>query len=148
MPAEEKAQGKPVLDRSRTVLLVSEDPGFIVDTQARFRPDGIRVIGCLGPGQDPCQLDSKGMCSLTSHSSVVVIDSPASGVFGRRWKTVPVGTYAEHLAAVHQDAFIILCGAPIGASGPTGEVAHVGDRTAATELIGWFMGRDRQKEQP
>lgn len=56
---------------------------------------------------------------------------------------MPAGTYAEKLASAHPDAFIVLCGAPIGTAGPTGDVAHVADREAAVTLVHWLMGSDQ-----
>ena len=127
---------------SGTVLVVSEDVELIASFQQTFRPKGVRVLACLGPSQ-PCLLDSKGHCSLAGHSSVVLVDSPPSGVFGQRWNAVPAGAYAGRLAGAHPGSFVVLCGAPLGAAGPTGEVAHVVDRAAAVTLINWLMGFDQ-----
>lgn len=124
-----------------TLLVVSEDAELISHFQGAFKPAGIRVLGCMGPSQ-PCLLDQKGHCSLAEHSSVVVVDSPPSGVFGQRWNAVPAGTYAERLADLHPGALVVLCGAPLGTAGPTGDVAHVADREAAMSLVHWLMGSE------
>jgi hypothetical protein len=129
----------PVEPETRSVLVVSEDPGFIIEVQERFQPLGVKVVGCLGPAASPCQLEYRRNCSLADHSSMVIVDAPRSGVFGRRWNVLPAGAYAERLAAAHPDTFVVLCGAPDGTSGPSGDVTHVSSRAAAKELIAWSM---------
>jgi hypothetical protein len=118
------------------VLVVSEDPAFIFEVEDLAISLGMTAAGCLGPGHSVCPLD-QGFCPMASHSTVVLVDSPPSGCFGRRWDLVPAGTYAERLAKANLETFVILCGAPIGRAGPTGEVAHVRDRAAALEMLRW-----------
>jgi hypothetical protein len=124
---------------SHKVLLVSEDPGFIVELETMMRGRGFEVLGCLGPAHTHCDLvDDHTDCPLAADAFVAIIDSPPSGAFEYQWKAEPAGLYAEKLAARHPDCFVVLCGAPLSLSGPTGEVAHVPDRVAAIQLMEWL----------
>lgn len=122
------------------ILVVTEDPFFIEEVRDRFRPTGSKVMACLGPSQSPCLMEVSGTCTLAEHSSIVVVDSPRSGVFAGRWGMIPAGTYAEKLSQRHPDSFVILAGAPVGLAGATGEVASVRHRAAALDLISWAVG--------
>lgn len=129
---------EPTVTTRRTILVVTEDPRFMERVRYRYREDGFKVVACLGPSQSSCLMDTNGTCGLVEHSSVVLVDSPRSGVFGGRWGTIPAGTYAEKLASRHPDAFVVLSAA-LGTAGPTGEVATVRDRGAALCLIDWLL---------
>ena len=122
----------------RSVLVVSEDPAFITGLQEKFEPLGIPVFGCLGPSQAPCLMDTNGYCSLAEHATVVLVDTPPSGVFGR-WTVIPAGLYAERLARTHPKTFVVISEALLGVSGASGEIAHVKDRDAARKLLEWLM---------
>ena len=129
------------------VLVVSEDPSFIFEMQRLFNPLGVRVLGCLGPAQAPCPMDSDDGCPMAEHCSIVLVDSPRSGVCARHCKEVPVGVYASALARRHPFPFVVVAGAPIGCSGPTGEVTQVADRNEAVDLIRWAkLGRSAVHE--
>jgi hypothetical protein len=120
------------------VLLVSEDPRFIVDMQTVMAERGLNVIGCLGPAHTHCDLiDDHADCPLADNAFMAIVDSPPTGVFNFHWKSEPAGTYAEKLASRHPDCFVVLCGAPVGLSGTSGEVAHVSDRPGAIQLLEW-----------
>jgi hypothetical protein len=144
---DERLPSREGLDTSQSVLVVSEDPGFVHHLQGRFQV-GTVVRGCLGPADNFCELDRYGSCMLVEHSTIVLVDSPQSGVFGRRWSAVPAGTYAERIASVHPESFVILCGAPVGTAGPSGEVAHVATRAAAEKLIGWILHPIPERSAP
>src|SRR5918994_6728454 len=117
------------------VLVVSEDPGFIVRVQALLRRDGVEVRGCLGPANVPCALKLEGVCPLAEGADVVLVDSPRSGSFMYEWASMPVGNYAERLARTHPEVSVILCGAPEGLSGAVGEVTHVESRAQAVDFL-------------
>ena len=122
------------------VLVVSEDPGFIVRTQESLRPDGVEVRGCLGPANNPCSLRLEGVCPLAEGADVVIVDSPRSGSFLYEWASMPAGDYAERLARTYPGAPVILCGAPEGSSGAVGEVTHVANRAAAIDFLFALIG--------
>jgi len=117
------------------VLVVSEDPKLIHHAFDALRPYGMNVIGCLGPALGPCKLEANAMCPLAAHSSVVVIDSPASGAFSCHEKVIPAAEYAAEIAGRHPGCFPILCGAPVGASGATGETAQATSAISAIEML-------------
>ena len=121
------------------VLVVSEDPGFIVRIQD-LRSDGVEVRGCLGPANNPCSLKLEGVCPLADGADVVVVDSPRSGSFLYEWASMPAGDYAERLARAYPEVPVILCGAPEGSSGAVGEVTHVANRAAAVDLLTALLG--------
>lgn len=118
-----------------SVLVVSEDPELIHEAHKTFPEPGFHVVGCLGPAQGPCNLETREVCPLAAHSDVAIVDSPASGRFACHWRVVPSGEYAERLAVAHPDCFVILCGAPEGRSGPTGEVAQALSAHAAMWML-------------
>ena len=120
------------------VVCVSEDPDFIHELQDRLDAHGIHVIGCLGPTHSSCPLMCGNHCRLTKPGDFVLVDSPPSGSFVHYWQEVQVGPYAGYLQRDQPEAFVIVCGAPVGPSGPTGEVAHVSDREEAIELLRWL----------
>jgi len=117
------------------VLVVSEDPGFIVRMQELLRRNGVGVRGCLGPANIPCPLQLEGVCPLAEGTDVVVVDSPRSGTFLYEWSSTPAGDYAERFARAYPELPVILCGAPEGSSGATGEVTHVENRAAVADLL-------------
>lgn len=121
--------------RSPHVLVVSEDPTIIVEAQRMLGSHGAHVVGCLGPAQTPCVLDDREVCPLAAHTSVAIVDAPATGSFKLHWKDVTVGEYATRLARAHPACFVILCGAPLGASGYTGEVAHATNARSALAIL-------------
>ena len=128
---------KSLLDH---VLVVSEDPGFVVRVQELLRPDHVEVRGCLGPANNPCALKLEGVCPLAEGADVVIVDSPRSGSFLYEWASMPAGDYAERLARAYPEVPIILCGAPEGRSGAVGEVTHVRDRAAAVDFLLALLG--------
>jgi hypothetical protein len=117
------------------VLVVSEDPGFIVRMQALLRRDGVEVRGCLGPANNPCTMKLEGACPLAEGADVVLVDSPRSGSFMYEWASMPVGDYAKRLTQNHPEVPVILCGAPEGLSGAVGEVTHVESRAQAVDFL-------------
>ena len=120
---------------NRNALVVSEDPALIHHAFDALRPYGMNVTGCLGPALGPCKLESSDRCPLAAHSSVMVIDSPASGAFSCHEKVIPAAEYAAEIAGRHPDCFPILCGAPVGASGATGETAQAASAISAIEML-------------
>jgi hypothetical protein len=117
------------------VLVVSENPKLIHHAFDALRPYGMNVIGCLGPALGPCKLEANTVCSLAAHSSVVVIDSPASGSFSCHGKVIPAADYAAQIAERHSACFPILCGAPVGTSGATGDTAQAVSAISAIEML-------------
>ncbi len=118
-----------------SVLVVSEDPVFIHTASETFRSSGVRVVGCLGPAHSRCILEEHDSCPLADRATIALVDSPATGAFTRYWKVVQSGSYAERLQRSHPDCTVILCGAPEGAAGPTGEVAHATSARSALALL-------------
>lgn len=119
-----------------TVLVVSEDPGYIDSVYDRLTPLGATVVGCLGPASSPCQLDVKKTCSLASHARIVLIDAPPSGDFYGRSASVSAADYASRLAQAHPGSLILVSGVPEG-SGPTGDAICVIDREQATNVAAY-----------
>ena len=121
--------------RRTDVLLVSEDPEFVVRANNELSGVGVRVTACLGPAHSSCLIDADGYCSLARNASAAIVDSPASGRFQCHWRSIPSGVYAERLARTHPDTFVLLAGADRGNPGRCGEVATTGSRDDALELI-------------
>jgi hypothetical protein len=117
------------------VLVVSEDPALIHHAFNTLRPLGMTVTGCLGPALGPCKLEDSDGCGLAAHSDVVLIDSPPSGVFTDHLKRVPAADYAAELADRHPETLPILCGAPEGTSGATGDSTQAPSTIAAIEML-------------
>ena len=117
------------------VLVVSEEPALIHAASETLRSSGVQVIGCLGPAHARCKLEDHQSCPLADHATIALIDSPTTGAFTRHWKIVQSGTYAERLQRMHPDCTVILCGAPEGAAGPSGEVAHATSARSALALL-------------
>lgn len=117
------------------LLVVSEDPDFIVSMQDLLQRDGVQVRGCLGPANVPCSLKLQGTCRLAGEADVVLVDAPRSGSFLYEWASMPAGDYAERLSRAYPGLPVILCGAPEGRCGPTGELTHVGTRAGALEVL-------------
>ena len=117
------------------VLVVSEDHHFIEAVHGIVREGGGRSAGCLGPANTPCDLETRRICPLAAHSSVVLVDAPASGSFRYGAGVVPAGEYAERRAEFHPGRLGLLSGARPGAVGAAGEVAHVADRLQAVATI-------------
>ena len=116
------------------VLVVSESPPVIHHAFTALRPLGLSVIGCLGPAHGPCKLETEAKCPLATHSSVAIIDSPASGWFACHEKRISAATYAADLARRHPDCFPILCGAPEG-SGATGDSTQASSSLSIIEIL-------------
>ncbi|HEU4480595.1 MAG TPA: hypothetical protein VFS18_01810 [Actinomycetota bacterium] len=109
-------------DEAIDILMVSESPERVVAAQRAMKAVGIRVVACLGPAQSPCFFDEGHRCPFVDHAPVVIVDAPRSGSFRHEWKDIPAGVYAERVAAMHPGGLVLLCGAPEGAGGPTGDV--------------------------
>jgi len=116
------------------ILVVSEDPHFTVAVHDLIGGGENRVVGCLGPANSHCPLEERQACALTAHSSIVIVDAPPSGSFGRPGHEIPAGTYAERLLAKHPGRLVLLCGAT-PAAGASGEVTHVTDRLSALATV-------------
>ena len=142
--AEGFLQPKPRL----RVLLVSEDPEFITEIQEEMLFHEVQVVACLGPAHSTCPLYEQGVCPLAEDTPVIVVDSPRSGAFVRRWEAIPAGDYAHRLAAANPDAFIVLAGAPLARAGGTGDVSHVQDRRGIVELLRWLAYLPPYKRAP
>jgi len=125
------------------LLVVSEEPGFIVRMQELLRHDGVEVRGCLGPANNPCSLKLEGICPLAQGADLVLVDSPRSGSFIYEWASMPAGDYAERLSHAHPGRPVILCGAPVGSSGAVGEVTHIENRAAALDFLHVLLGAAR-----
>ena len=123
------------------VLVVSESPPLIHHAFTVLRPLGLNVIGCLGPANGPCKLETAATCPLANHSSVVIIDSPASGWFECHEKRVSASTYAAELADRHPNCLPILCGAPEG-SGPTGDSTQASSAMSIIEILRQITSND------
>lgn len=124
-----------------SVLVVSEDPEFIVRLQDRFRDRALRIYACLGPAQTPCRLKDQGRCPLVESVDMVVVDSPRSGAFVERGRVISAGGYATRLARAYPDLFVVLCDAPLALFHKVPpEVARVSDRDAAVDLLTWLAG--------
>lgn len=132
---EEVVESTAPAERKHDVLVVSESPEFVAEAHKALRPSGARVIACLGPAQAPCYLDDEGSCPLAGHCAVVFVDSPPSGVFTCHSLQVQAGAYAERLQRAHPKTLVLLAGAPVGTSGPTGEVAQVADRDSGLDIV-------------
>ena len=117
------------------VLVVSEDPKLIHHAFDVLRPYGMKVIGCLGPAMGPCALERTERCPLAESTSVVVIDSPPSGLFSCHEKIIPAADYATQIAERHPASFPILCGAPEASSGATGATAQATSAYSAIEML-------------
>ena len=128
------------------VLIVSEDPFFIEEARRSLRPDGHRVVGCLGPSHSSCPLLERGTCPLAEHADFVLVDSPESGEFRYHAFDITAGKYAETLQDHHAATRVLLSGAPVGHSGPTGEVICTEDRTQALSLITGFEPTNEGRE--
>jgi hypothetical protein len=117
------------------VLLVTEDPFFIEEARSALGSDGIRMVACLGPAHSSCPLLEHGSCSIAEHVGVVLVDSPSTGAFSHHAFSIAAGEYAETLQSHHPSSRVLLSGAPVGHSGPTGEVICTEDRTQSLSLI-------------
>lgn len=117
------------------VLLVSEDPGFLIRARRDLWNAGVQTTACLGPAHTACLLDAEGFCSLAGHADVVIVDSPNSGSFERHTYSIGTGTYADRLARAHPDAVILLAGVPEGYAGGDGEVIQTDTRDQAVDLV-------------
>jgi hypothetical protein len=114
-------------------LVVSEDPDFICRVARTMRTRGSKVVGCLGPVNNPCPLDTEGRCALAEHADVVIVDAP-SGLFKHLSAAVPAGSYAGHLRAACPHSLVIL-ETPDFQAGPTGGTPHVSSRSQAIALL-------------
>lgn len=120
--------------KSKTMkaLIVSEDPEFIFRAQEMMH-GRCKVVGCLGPVNTPCPLETEGRCSLAESADVVIVDAP-SGVFSHRSTSSPAGPYAGHLRAACPESLVVL-ESPDFVAGATGGTAHVSDRKHALALL-------------
>jgi hypothetical protein len=132
---------RPVQAATR-ILVVSEDPFFIEEANAVLSCAGARVVGCLGPAHTDCDLCVKGSCAFASSVAVVLVDSPRSGTFRYHTVGIPAGEYAEALQRHHPETHVMLCGAPVGSAGPTGEIARATDRHQALYVLTRLLRRD------
>jgi hypothetical protein len=123
---------------SMRLLSVSEDPAFIHEMQNELGSYGVHVVGCLGPIHSSCPLMCGGHCTLATEADLVLVDSPTSGSFVHYWQEIQVGPYAELLQRDHPETLVIVCGAPLGRSGPSGEVCHVSHREEALDAMRWL----------
>lgn len=121
------------------VLIVSEDPAFLERARSEFLEVGIWTVACLGPAGSPCLLDTNGFCSIARHALAALVDSPRTGVFEMGDDRIGAGTYAERLAEIHPDLFVVLVGDSADA-GPSPDVAHARDRDIAISLITSLWG--------
>lgn len=126
---------EPVGSQRPRVLVVSEEPEFITEVFQELALLGIVVVGCCGPVHAVCTLYRKGSCALAFGVDIALVDSPSSGQFSYHGERIASGSYAEYLQREHPEAVVILCGAPVGLSGPTGEVAVAETRTDALRLL-------------
>jgi hypothetical protein len=126
-------------DRSPHVLIVSEDAALIHRATQELRKEGIVAKGCLGPAHASCFLEAHQPCPLAADVAVTIVDSPPGGSFIRYLKDVSSGDYAERLQAAHPACKVILCGAPEGYSGPTGEVLVAPTTQNALDLVRSFL---------
>lgn len=126
-----------------TVLVVSEDPVLIHRASETLGPSGVRVTGCLGPAHSRCKLEDRSSCPLAEHAEVALVDSPSSGVFTCHWKVIQAGDYAERLQRAHPDCTVVLCGAPEGSTGPTGEVLTASGVGSVLTLLQMVFGSDK-----
>ena len=114
-----------------SVLVVSEDAFFLGAAHGELTRLGARVVGCMGPAQSACELYEHGSCPFAEHADIVIVDAPSTGTFCRGITSIPAGTYASHLASRHPRSLVLLCGAPEGSVGATGEAVGVVDRRTA-----------------
>lgn len=129
-------------DRPPCVLVVSEDPSFIVEIQNECRAAGARTVGCLGPAHSPCYLDVTETCPLATESLLAIVDAPDSGSFRYHTRETTAGAYAEAIALRHPRTLVVLCGAGEG-DGPTGEVTCIDERADVLDLLRWGLAGDR-----
>lgn len=120
---------------SLRVLVVSEDPGFIHHAGRDLMPRGVQVTGCLGPAHTHCVLEDGHSCPLAAHATIAVVNSPPGGSFTCHMKGVRSADYAELLQKTHPGCTVILCGAPEGEAGPTGDVISVTNTASALVLL-------------
>lgn len=118
-----------------SLLVVSEEPAIIHAAAETLKSSGVRVIGCLGPAHSHCNLEDHDSCPLADHATIALVDSPTTGSFTCHWKRVQSGTYAERLQSMHPGCAVILCGAPQGPAGPSGDVAHATSVGSALALL-------------
>lgn len=117
-----------------TILVVSENPELIHLAHERLG-DRLRVIGCLGPANSPCNLESRTTCPLAGHASLAIVDTPSSGVFHYHRKLVSATAYAEDLQRAHPHCTVILCGAPKGSCEETGNITTVPSTVSLLKLL-------------
>lgn len=130
---KETAEGAPST-RSR-ILVVSEDPFFVEEARAVLEWTGASVVSCLGPAHARCDLYFKGSCPLARRARIALVDAPTSGRFRYHGNDIQAGRYAEDLQRAHSRTHVFLCGAPLGASGPTGEVAVTPTRSDTLDVL-------------
>lgn len=127
------------------ILLVTEDPYFIQEANAVLSWSGAKVTSCLGPAHTECELDRRGRCPLAARADMTLVDSPAGGRFRYHTADVGAGEYAERLQRAHPRDHVVLCGAPEGCAGPTGEVATVTTHREALYVLTRLL-RSQRKE--
>lgn len=119
----------------RRVLIVSEDAALLHRATQALKAVGVQASGCLGPAHSHCFLEDHRLCPLATHVDVAIVDSPPAGSFNCHWKEIGAGDYAESLQRAHPDCKVILCGAPEGGSGATGEVLLAPTTQSALALV-------------
>ncbi len=121
------------------VLIVSEDASLIHRAAQELKNEGIVVKGCLGPAHSRCFLELHRTCPLATNVAVTIVDSPPGGAFKLHCKDIASGNYTEKLQAAHPTCKVILCGAPEGHSGPTGEVLGAPSTQDALGFVRRFL---------
>lgn len=132
---------------SGPVLVVSENPEFIHLAYVRLAGHR-RVIGCAGPAQSRCNLETRHFCPLAKHASIALIESPSSGFFSCHWKVESAGSYAEALQRAHPECTVVLGGAPESSAGPTGEVTTAASALSALNVIGQIVQLSESDNYP
>jgi hypothetical protein len=132
----QRIEGATMTKRStRRVLIVSEDADWMHRATRELKEEGIETSGCLGPAHSHCFLEDHRPCPLAAHVEVAIVDSPPEGSFTCHLKDVGAGDYAESLQRAHPDCRVILCGAPEGAAGATGEILLAPTKRSAIDLV-------------
>lgn len=130
------------------ILVVSEDAFFIEEVKEKIGAEGGNVIACLGPATSPCVLEREDACPLAEGCGFVLVDAPEDGVFRYHSRDLPAGTYAERVQRAHPSSYVILIAPPDARVGTTGEVAPVGRRSDALNIVTWILRSDAAEQGP